>query len=294
MLRSPDLFLLLILPAFLSADAVAQTWAVEAESALDRRIRERKFGLILEDIRLNDVRDGLTSYVRAKYQRRHTAPPSGPGGGSIDRDGDQHTLALAKVSGVLLRDCELRADAVEEALKLSASRDVVVDRCVLHGGSEDALDVVRGEKLIFRDVIFIARGARAVTVKGGVSNVDFIRCVFTGKPDSGYFLELGNWTLYDVLDRPPVSAVRIDHATRFETQDGDNGSKTIRILHAEAPDTVVDVDVVPALIVQAFFAFMRWKTSDDVLQRVGPANLCWDLDPCPLKKKEGQSPRKHQ
>lgn len=284
------LFLLLLtLPAV--PQAFAQSWVTAVERAIDRRIVERDFGLILEDIDLSDVRDGLKGYVRAKYQRRHTAPPEDSKVATIDRAGDQHTLALAKVSSVLLRNCELRADAVEEALKLSASRDVVVDRCVLYGGSEDALDVVRGGKLIFRDVTFIARGARAVTIKGGVSGVDFIRCVFTGEPDSGYLLELGGWTLYDVLDRPPVSAVRIDHATRFETPDGNNATRPVRLLHAERPHAVVEVDVVPRLIVQAFFAYKRWMTSDDVLETVVPANLCWDLDSCPLGDENGPPPQ---
>ena len=280
--------LLLTVMTVLWMEVSAQSWVSEVERALDQRIRDRDFGLILEDVRLSDLEDGLTSYMRAKYRRKHVAPPKGRNAEDIDRDGDQHTLAFAKVRSVLLRNCELRADAVEEALKLSASRDVVIDRCILHGGSEDALDVVRGSRLVFRDVTFIARGARAVTIKGGVSEVDFIRCVFTGEPTTGYFLELGGWTLYDVLDRPPVTAVRIDDATRFEVSASGTAAKPIRLLHAEPPSTTADVDAMPGPMVDAFFKYKRWETSDEVLERVRPANLCWDLDPCPIPVKKGK------
>ena len=259
------------------AGAFAQDWVAPVNQDIDHRMRQGAFDLVLEDFEFVDSRDGLVRYDGSNKKRSLT-----PFSKSLDLDGDQHTLALAKVESVLIRNCTIRANRVEEALKLSASKDVVVDNCVLFGGDEDALDIVRGSDYVFRNVRFIARGNYAVTIKGGVQRVDFINCTFEGKPKTDYFIDLGNWSDYDVLERPKTDHVRIDDATVFAN--GRVGGKpyAVRVMHAEPPNMVGDLAIMPGIFWKTYFAYKRYKDGSALLERLGAEELCWDLYDCPI------------
>ena len=259
------------------AEAFAQDWVALVNQEIDHRIRQGAFDLVLENFEYVDSRDGLMRYD-GPNKKRSFIPPSK----SLDLGGDQHTLALAKVESVLIRNCTIRANRVEEALKLSASKDVVVDNCVLFGGDEDALDIVRGSDYVFRNVRFIARGNYAVTIKGGVQRVDFIGCTFEGEPKTGYFIDLGNWSDYDVLERPKTDQVRIDDTTVFAN--GRVGGKpyAVRVIHAEPPNMVGHLAIMPGMVWKTYFAYKRYKDGSAILERLGSKELCWDLYDCPI------------
>ena len=247
---------------------------VDAGREPDRRISNRDFDLVIEGVDLLDTRDGRIAYT-GPGRRRQVFPAVGG-----DQPGDQHTLSFGSMRRVLIRNCDIRADRIEEALKLSASHDIVVDNCRLEGGGEDALDIVRGSGYVFRNVTFVARGGRAATVKGGARRVDFINCRFTGTPSEGHFVELGNWSDYDILERPETTEIRIDDATRFASGRTDAPPYAVQILYAQPPAMQGEFVTIPRVFIDLYFAFKRMTERERVLRCYSRENLCWNLEPC--------------
>lgn len=166
---------------------------------------------VVSGLQLNDAVGGLQ---RMNFESEDMISYPGP----IEHDfpSDQHTLAFLCADYLIIKDCHLEANVVAEALKFSDCRNVWVRDSTLVGGHEDALDVVRGGNLIFENVHFVSRGARAVTIKGGVDNVYFVDCTFTGSATTGAFIELGDWSDYDKEPRPPTRRIHIDVSNVFD------------------------------------------------------------------------------
>ncbi|MEO0794486.1 MAG: right-handed parallel beta-helix repeat-containing protein [Verrucomicrobiota bacterium] len=166
---------------------------------------------VFSGLNLKDKTDGLQRWIT-------TFPKMAaiPGPLTEDFPSDQHTLSFFRVNYLIIEDSRIEASVVEEALKFSDCHYVWVRNSVLLGGHEDALDVVRGSHLIFENVEFISRGARAVTIKGGVDTVYFLDCHFSGSAKAGAFIELGDWTDYDKNDHPPTSNIVVPEGNTFD------------------------------------------------------------------------------
>jgi hypothetical protein len=223
--------------------------------------------------------------------------------GDTDKPGDQHTLSFSKARNILLKDCEIHGDGgVEEALKFSASQFVVVSNCVLYGGKEDALDVVRGRNYVFRDVHFHALGDQGATVKASIKNLLIYRSAFHGRPrlrhvdeeilgiyhPGGTFIDIGNWSDYDVISRPATTGVKIDAS--FEDRKAnayDYKRATYPVQYwpfAAVPFTTGAFALAPTqLPLIGGFVLAGWRSStrgeanvEEIKQRYG-SELSWEL-----------------
>ena len=84
------------------------------------------------------------------------------------------------------------------------------------GGSEDCVDIVRGENITFDNCTFFANSdtKQHITCKGGAKNITFKNCKFVGSFKNwwdGACIDLGNWTDYDDVDRPMVRNINIEN-----------------------------------------------------------------------------------
>jgi hypothetical protein len=138
-----------------------------------------------ERLIISDLRDGLWR-LDANLQLFQS---HGPDIDLAALQGDQHTLALDKAFNVLIERLDIYAHAVEEALKFSACGNIVVRNCriVSWAGSEDAVDVVRGQNYIFDSCRFIGLGTRVMTLKGSARHVDIVRSQFGLKGEADFF-----------------------------------------------------------------------------------------------------------
>lgn len=110
--------------------------------------------------------------------------------------------------------CTIDGGGATEGLKLSFCRNVIVRNSQIMGGSEDCVDIVRGENITFDNCTFFANPdtKQHITCKGGAKNITFKNCKFVGSFKcwwNGACIDLGNWTDYDDVDRPMVRNVHI-------------------------------------------------------------------------------------
>ena len=251
-----------------SSMEAGEAWIGETEREI-AQIVSHPDTRVIENINLTDTRDGLWRKAEQGTLRREHAPSE-----LVTLTGDQHTLSFGKEDGLLLRNCFISAERVTEALKFSACRNVVVEDCLILGGPEDAVDIVRGENYYFRRVTFVARGEYAVTIKAGVRHVRFLECRFRGRPGSGVFLDLGNWADYEIEKRNPTVDVAVSLSSVFESG-GVKGLIPIRTLHAELPIYPGVIQRVHPLFVDVFFRVRRWQTEAVVRKKYSSEELKW-------------------
>ena len=117
---------------------------------------------------------------------------------------------------LVIDSCTIDGGGVSEGLKLSFCRNVIVRDSQIMGGSEDCVDIVRGENILFENCTFFAgpETKQHITCKGGVKNITFKKCKFVGSFKNwwdGACIDLGNWTDYDDVDRPMVRNINIEN-----------------------------------------------------------------------------------
>lgn len=155
--------------------------------------------------------------------------------------------------------CVIDANGVAEGLKLSYCNDVTVTDCTIIGGYEDCVDIVRGSNIKFINCRFIAKNTKThFTIKGGATNIQIIDCEFDGEYKSlfdGACVDLGNWSNYDVDDRPKTRGIVIKNCklTNFRWF-----KKVLtRRLYAKSPTVLNTPGFV--LNVPSFFVKLFWK-----------------------------------
>jgi len=110
--------------------------------------------------------------------------------------------------------CTIDGGGASEGLKLSFCKNIKIQNSQIYGGSEDCVDIVRGENIYFYNCTFFANPGtkQHVTVKGGARNITFKNCKFIGSFKNwwnGACIDLGNWTDYDDVDRPKTRDIKI-------------------------------------------------------------------------------------
>ncbi len=135
---------------------------------------------------------------------------------------DDNALGFAwrpnqKKRSLLIENCQINANGVAEGLKLSYMHDVLVKGCEIIGGYEDCVDIVRGGNITFENCIFISNGTKHhFTIKCQVENVKIVNCIFRNnfnKIWDGAFVDMGNWSDYDVEDLPKTKGIEIINCT---------------------------------------------------------------------------------
>ena len=178
---------------------------------------------------------------------------------------DSSALSLAwrpghKEVSTLIKDCTIDGRAASEGLKLSFRSNVYVRGCLIFGGYEDCVDIVRGNDIVFDDCTFMSMNSKQhITIKGGAHNIIIKDCLFVNKYRKWYdgaCLDLGNWTNYDIVKRPRVRNITINNCKTFDT-----GSILARILYSDPPqviNTEGNILRVPRLVTNLFY-WMRRK-----------------------------------
>jgi hypothetical protein len=159
-----------------------------------------------------------------------------------------------------IRDCVIDGSGAGEGLKLSFCSNVTVSNCIIYGGYEDCVDIVRGSNICFNNCVFVSNKTKQhITIKGGAKNIVFTDCEFRNNFKSiinGACVDLGNWTDYDDAVRPKTRSVKIINC-KFN-----NITKKIlsRVIYAERP--IVEnsdgfVFRIPTFIVKLFWFGQR-------------------------------------
>jgi hypothetical protein len=157
--------------------------------------------------------------------------------------------------------CKIDGQGASEGLKLSFCRNVVVSNCEIIGGTEDCVDIVRGENIKFENCTFFASSStkQHITCKGGVKNISFVDCRFIGSFKNwwnGACIDLGNWTDYDDVDRPKVRNINIINCKMQRV-----GFRLLyRRLHSETPHITKSEGLkfnAPSIFVKAFWYLQR-------------------------------------
>ena len=138
---------------------------------------------------------------------------------------------------IRIEDCTIDAGPVAEGLKLSYCHDVIVKNCTIIGGFEDCVDIVRGGFMIFENCKFVSKNTKHhFTIKCNASNITIKDCVFVNdfnKLIDGAFVDLGNWSDYDIDDLPRTKDIYI---IDYKFENVSWYKKIIaRRLHAETP-----------------------------------------------------------
>lgn len=151
--------------------------------------------------------------------------------------------------------CDIDAQTAAEGLKISFGYDILVTDCTITGGYEDCVDIVRGSNIIFKNCTFIGNKTKHhITIKGSAHTVLFEDCKFINpyrKWYDGATIDLGNWTNYDIIDRPKTRNIVIRNCKTVCTS-----HITVRTIHAEDPivyDSDVKVIRVPKLFKDIFW-----------------------------------------
>lgn len=164
---------------------------------------------------------------------------------------------------ILIENCTIDAGPVAEGLKLSYCHDVVVKDSVIIGGFEDCVDIVRGGSIKFIRCKFISKNTKHhFTIKCMVDDIQIMDCTFINNFRTiidGAFVDLGNWSDYDIDVLPKTKNILISNC-KFE-----NVSWWKRLisrrLYSETP--VVDgpgfIFKVPNFAVRIFWALRRYQ-----------------------------------
>jgi hypothetical protein len=114
---------------------------------------------------------------------------------------------------ILVKDCEIDGRGCAEGLKISFGYNVRIEGCIIHGGQEDCVDIVRGANISFKNCKFISYNTKQhFTIKGGCKNITIEDCEFVNDFSNWYdgaILDIGNWGDYDQYPRPRVRHVTI-------------------------------------------------------------------------------------
>lgn len=166
---------------------------------------------------------------------------------------------------IRIEDCLIDAGPVAEGLKFSYCHDVVVQNCTIIGGFEDCVDIVRGGFMIFEKCRFVSKNTKHhFTIKCNASNITIKDCVFVNdfnKLIDGAFVDLGNWSDYDIEDLPRTKDIYI---IDYDFENVSWYKKIIaRRLHAETPVNrgVGYILRIPKLFVWFFWKLRRFQVS---------------------------------
>lgn len=172
---------------------------------------------------------------------------------------DTHTLVMK--SNEIVKDLTIDGSTASEALKASNLVNAKAQDCILIGGSEDCLDVVRGYGEFVRIKFKPSKNTKqAVTVKGGAS-VSITSSEFVGKSKK-YDIVIGDFTIYDAVDSNRRKAdVTIGNCKAYN-DDGSERPVKILILKGKLINNSrmkVDVKVTkyPSLLVNLYFFFSK-------------------------------------
>ena len=113
----------------------------------------------------------------------------------------------------MVDSCVIDGRGFAEGLKISFGHNIIVRDCIIHGGYEDCVDIVRGANISFIRCQFISYNSKQhITIKGGARDVTIHSCEFVNKFQKWYngaLVDIGNWSDYDIIHRPKTRNILI-------------------------------------------------------------------------------------
>ena len=121
---------------------------------------------------------------------------------------------------IVVNDCIIDGGTIHWGSKQSLVFDITFNRCTFKNGDKRAFDMVRGGKVTFNDCKWANDGTRKrVTspiftltefcdagLKGGIHDITFNRCSLND-------VLLGDYTIYDQIDRPKTRRITFNNCT---------------------------------------------------------------------------------
>lgn len=164
-------------------------------------------------------------------------------------------------SGSTVRNCVINGQDATWGVKIAHAFDITFEDCVIRGGTERALDIVRGGAITFRRCHFERGEYRETTrkrfsldkscdigIKASARDVTFEDCTMND-------LLLGDYSIYDQRKRPCTRRITLRNCTN------PNGWPVIvRALHADkviAQNTPISQLKLPAPIVWGYLTWNR-------------------------------------
>ena len=179
---------------------------------------------------------------------------------------DDNALGFGNCRDIAIVNCVIQANGVAEGLKLSNVWDVNVKNCIISGGYEDCVDIVRGGRITFDGCVFVALNTKHhFTIKCQVSQVTIKNSLFLNPFRhwwDGACIDLGNWSDYDIDDLPKTKGIRIENCRLMNMP----FYKKIlsRAIFAQKPlvKNTKGLNLrIPSLFVELFWKLRRWQVA---------------------------------
>ena len=182
---------------------------------------------------------------------------------------------------MVVRDCEIDGRGCAEGLKISFGHNIKVKNCIIHGGYEDCVDIVRGANISFKNCKFISYNTKHhFTIKGGCKNIRIHDCEFINdfnKWYDGAILDIGNYCDYDQNPRPKVRHVQVTDCRLTNIK----FKLLSRVLYGNKPvvqNTKGMVFKVPTFITNAFFNLRNEGKLGPVKNIIPADRLVYDIE----------------
>ena len=164
---------------------------------------------------------------------------------------------------ILIKNCFIDANGVAEGLKFSWANNYHVLNCIIIGGYEDCVDIVRGGSGVFEKCQFVATGETKhhFTIKAGVSDILIKDCLFVNDFRHWYdgaCIDLGNWSMYDTDKLEKTNNVRIINCSTVNMQ-FPLISRTIYARRPYIKNTRGFNFKIPNIFVQLFWRLRKWQ-----------------------------------
>lgn len=174
-----------------------------------------------------------------------------------DKNYESHVTEVGTViSDRRLPDGSASAGDYSDILKFSNCTTCGVNNCVIDGGKEDCIDMVRGSDYHVTNTTLIPHH-NGITIKGSIDGVLIENVEFDGH-GSDCDIDIGQFDNYWWIGRPPTRNVRIKNV-----QSKDGSPVVVRLWDAVTPmieNSNVKIVRIPKLIWWPYFVFRAAQT----------------------------------
>ena len=168
---------------------------------------------------------------------------------------------------IKIKSCEIDGRGCAEGLKISFGYNIHVENCIIHGGYEDCVDIVRGANISFKNCKFISYNTKHhFTIKGGCKNITIDDCEFINdfsKWYDGAIIDIGNYSNYDQYKRPKVRHVSVKNCRltniKFKLLSRILYGNKLNVVNTEGFNFKV-----PGIITKLFFYFRNKSSSSNI------------------------------
>ncbi len=176
---------------------------------------------------------------------------------AVDKNFESHaTEDGTLIEGRIIPPAEVTALDYSDVLKFSNCQNITVDQCVISGGKEDCIDVVRGSNYTIKNTTLLPH-KNGITLKGSIDGA-VLDTVGFDNHGSECDIDIGQFDNYWWIGRPPTRNIKLKN---IESSDGK--PVVVRLWDAENP-TIENCNVkivrIPKFIWWPYFVFRAAQT----------------------------------